>query len=325
MATPRPPTLSESTTGVFVISATPFTDQGAVDDASLETLVDYYLARGVHGLTVLGMMGEAQKLTERESATFVRAMLQLVAGRVPVVVGVSSGALDAMRALAEASMEHGAAGVMVAPATGLKTDDQQMAYVEQVCQTLGDRVPIVYQDYPPTTGVFLSSSLFHRIVRTFRQVVMLKMEDNPGLDKITRIREAEARGDVRRISLSVGNGGLLLPQSLARGADGVMTGFGYPEMLTHVYARWTTGDHDGAEEVYDCYLPLVMYELQPGFGLAVRKEILRRRGAIRNARTRAPGPSLSRHDAAELDRLLHRLHARLEQIGAPPMGITRQR
>lgn len=304
--------LSESTSGVFVIAATPFTDEGAVDYASVETLVAYYLDRGVHGITLLGMMGEAHKLTHQESVAFVRTMLARIAGRVPVVVGVSSSSLDVMRELTDEAMSAGAAGVMVAPAVGLRTDDQQFAYVASVCEALTAKVPTVYQDYPPTTGVYLSASLFQQLAKAFPQIVMLKMEDNPGLDKITKIREAEARGDVRRVSITVGNGGLLLPQSLARGADGIMTGFGYPEMLVQVYERWIAGDHDGAEDVYDRYLPLVTYEQQPGFGLAVRKEILRRRGAIQSAKVRAPGPRLSPIDLTELDRLLRRLDSKLD-------------
>lgn len=299
--------LSEESYGVFVISATPFASDGTLDVASVPQLVDYYLGHGVHGLTLLGMMGEAGKLTQDESLTFVRAMLARIGGRVPVVVGVSQTSLVAMRELAHESMNAGAAGVMVAPPTGLRTDDQQFAWFGDVCAALGPNVPCVYQDYPPTTGVFLSASLYLRLAAAYPQIAMLKMEDHPGLDKITRIRAAEANGTVRRTSIVVGNGGLLLPQGLARGADGVMTGFGYPEMLVQVYERHAAGDHDAAEAIYDRYLPLVIYEQQPGFGLALRKEILRRRGALRSATVRAPGPRLTPTDVAELDRVLARL------------------
>lgn len=301
--------LSPATHGVFVISATPFTATGALDLDSVDALVEFYLDRGVHGITLLGMMGEAHTLTEHEAVCFVRAMLARVRGRVPVIVGVSHSALAVMRALADEAMQAGAAGVMVAPVAGLRTDDQQLAYAVAVSEALGD-VPWVYQDYPPTTGVFLSAPLFTRIANACPTVAMLKMEDNPGLHKITALREAEARGAQRRLAIVVGNGGLLLPQGLARGADGVMTGFGFPEMLVEVCARWARGDVDGAEDAYDRYLPLVTYELQPGYGLAVRKEILRRRGAIRTATQRASGPRLGPAGVAELDRLLKRLEAR---------------
>jgi 4-hydroxy-tetrahydrodipicolinate synthase len=82
-------------------------------------------------------------------------------------------------------------------------------------------------------------------------------------------------------------------------------------MLVEVYERHVAGDADGAEDVYDRYLPLVCYEQQPGYGLAVRKEILRRRGAIRSASVRVPGPALTAADVAEVDRLMSRLALRL--------------
>lgn len=305
------PRLDERTKGAFVISVTPFHEDGRIDFDSLDSVLDFYVAQGVHGITLLGMMGEATKLTDDESVAVVRHGLARVAGRVTVVVGASNTSLTAMRALVDAAMEHGAAGIMVAPASGLRTDDQIHGWTGAVCEALGPGVPLVWQDYPPTTGVYLSAPLFGRIVRDFPQVVMLKTEDNPNLNKLTAIRRAEQLHEQRRVSIVVGNGGLFLPQSLARGADGVMTGFGFPRMLAEVFARHEAGDVDGAEDVYDAYLPLVVYEQQPGFGLAVRKEILRRQGAIRTATVRAPGPGLGGADLAEIDRLLARLEQRL--------------
>ena len=108
-----------------------------------------------------------------------------------------------------------------------------------------------------------------------------------------------------------GNGGLYLPQELARGADGAMTGFAYPEMLVEVVSLHAEGKAENAEDLFDAYLPLVRYEQQPGFGLAVRKEVLRQRGAIACSLTRSPGPSLSQSDQKELSKLIARLGRRL--------------
>jgi 4-hydroxy-tetrahydrodipicolinate synthase len=120
---------------------------------------------------------------------------------------------------------------------------------------------------------------------------------------------------LRRVSILVGNGGLYLPEELSRGADGAMTGFAFPEMLVQVVDRFRSGDIEGAQSVFDAYLPVVRYEQQPGFGLAVRKEFLRRRGAIANGATRAPGPKLSGVDLDELSGLLARLEDRLNDMG----------
>jgi 4-hydroxy-tetrahydrodipicolinate synthase len=301
--------LNEDAKGVYVISATPFLDDGAIDVASADRLVEFYIEAGVSGITILGMMGEANKLTPNEAEGFLGHVLARVAGRVPVVVGVSAAGLDNLARLSAVAMEHGAAGVMVAPAPGLNTEEKLHGYFAAVFAALGPEVPVCYQDYPFATGVAISPTQFNRMVGEFPQLVMLKHEDWPGLQKLSAVRLGAERAGVRRVSILCGNGGLYLPQELARGADGAMTGFAYPEMLVAVVARFAAGDRDGAEDLYDAYLPLLRHEQQPGFGLALRKEILRRRGLIACARTRAPGPALTATDHAELDRLLRRLNA----------------
>lgn len=303
--------LSESAKGVYIISATPFAEDGALDLDSASRLVEFYLEAGVQGITILGMMGEAPKLSLDEAQRFLRHMLERAAGRLPVVVGVSNAGLDNLARLAGQAMELGAAGVMVAPIPGLSTESRLMGYFESVCRALGPDVPLCYQDYPQSTGVHISVETFNRLVAAEPQVVMLKHEDCPGLGKLTALREAAERDGLRRVSVLVGNGGLYLPQELARGADGAMTGFAFPEMLVAVCQRHAAGETEAAEDLYDAYLPLVRHEQQPGFGLALRKEILRRRGVIASARTRAPGPSLGPRDQAELTRLLDRLERRL--------------
>jgi 4-hydroxy-tetrahydrodipicolinate synthase len=306
------PRLNETARGVYIIAATPFLDDGSVDFAGIGRLVDFYVGHGVTGMTILGMMGEAPKLSAAEQTAVMQAFLR-AADRLPVVVGVSNPGLAGLGALARAAMDGGAAGVMVAPLPGLRTEEALGRYVAEMVAELGD-IPWVYQDYPQATGVSISVPCFLRLVADHPTLVMLKHEDCPGLGKITRIRQAEDETGSRRVSILCGNGGLYLPQELARGADGAMTGFAYPEMLVEVVRRWGD-DPEAAEDLYDAYLPLVRHEQQPGFGLAVRKEVLRRRGVIASARTRAPGPSLTATDQAELTRLLHRLERNLARLG----------
>jgi 4-hydroxy-tetrahydrodipicolinate synthase len=302
--------MDESARGLYVISVTPFTEDGAVDWASLESLVEFYIRCGVHGITLLGMMGEAHKLSSEESVRLVEHAVRHVASRVPVVVGVSSGGIAPLRSLAMTAMDAGAAAVMVAPPAGLRTDDQILGYYRQVAAALGPDVPFIYQDYPQSTAVYLSASLFARLAEAVPSLVMLKLEDCPGLDKLSRIRAEAASAGRRRVSILAGNGGLYFPQFLRRGADGAMTGFAYPDVLAQVYERFAAGDAEGADDLYDHFLPLIAHEQQPGFGLALRKEMLRRRGAIACAAARQPGPALTAADRAELDHLLARVEKR---------------
>ncbi|HWI28240.1 MAG TPA: dihydrodipicolinate synthase family protein [Stellaceae bacterium] len=306
--------LDETARGVYVISATPFTDNGAMDWPSTDRLMDFYLQCGVDGMTILGVFGEAPKLSPDEAEAFVARCLKRVGRRVPIIVGVSSPGMKLLGDFARRSMDLGAAGVMVSPATGLKTEEQIYAYVESAVKELGSDIPTVLQDYPQLTQVFMSPALVNRCFADFPSLKMLKHEEAPGLRKLARVREADkARG--RRISILVGNGGIHLPQELARGADGAMTGFAFPEMLVEVCRRFAAGDREGAEDVFDAYLPLVRHELQPGIGLALRKETLRRRGIIASGRPRAPGPSLDAADLAELGHLLQRVERATARLG----------
>jgi 4-hydroxy-tetrahydrodipicolinate synthase len=306
-----PHRLTADAKGVYVIAATPFTDAGAVDFASIDTLVDFYLRCGVDGMTILGVMGEAQKLAEGEAMEATAAFLARVADRIPVIVGVSNPGTAQLVKLAGFALEKGAAGVMVQPIAGLKTDEAVEAYIRGVIAALGPDVPVCYQDYPQLTGVFNSAGAFVRMVDEHPSIVMLKHEEAPGLRKLTSIRRACSGKPRRYVSILCGNGGMHLPQEYRRGADGAMTGFAYPDMLVEIDRLFRAGQHEDAEDVYDRYLPLLRHEGQMGVGLALRKEILKRRGAIASAAVRAPGPKLDADDVKELDVLMARLEHKL--------------
>lgn len=307
--------LDERASGVYIIAVTPFTADGSLDLGSTDRLVDFYLDKGATGLTVLGMMGEAPKLTADESQAYVRRVLARVDGRVPVVVGVSSPGLAAMGELTQRVMADGAAGVMVAPPSNLRTDDQICNYYRLVAETLGSQTPFVLQDFPLSTNVQIAPSVIDRIVREIPSCVMLKHEDWPGLAKISAVRSASAKGETRRISILVGNGGVFLPEELSRGADGAMTGFAFPEMMVDVWKAHSAGDIERAHDLFDAYLPLARYEQQPGLGLLVRKYVLAKRGAIAEPVLRSPAGRLSDADIADIERLLERQTRRLEELG----------
>ncbi|MGN6820433.1 MAG: dihydrodipicolinate synthase family protein [Sphingomonas sp.] len=301
--------LDATARGVFVISVTPFADDGALDLDGVGRLMDFYLAHGVSGVTILGMMGEAPKLSAAEARAFVEAVCRHVDGRIPVVVGVSSAGFAAMSELATLSMDAGAAGVMVAPPASVRTDAQIVDYFQSAADALGD-IPFVLQDFPLATNVQIAPDVIGEIVRRIDTCVMLKHEDWPGLNKITALRDIEEKGG-RRISILCGNGGLFLPEELGRGADGAMTGYAYPEMLVDICRLHAAGDTDAAAELFDAHLPLVRYEQQPGAGLAVRKYVLARRGAIASSGQRKPGRRLSALEAGEVENLIARLERRL--------------
>jgi 4-hydroxy-tetrahydrodipicolinate synthase len=302
--------LDETAKGVFTIAATPFLPDGTLDEASLDQMTDFYMEKGATGLTILGMMGEAGKLSADESERVIGKIC--ARADVPVIVGVSAPGFAAIEALSKVAMDKGAAGVMVAPPSTLKTDGQIIGYFKTVAERLGE-IPWVLQDFPLVTNVLIDPGVILKIVEDCPTMVMLKHEDWPGLEKISTLCAASDAG-ARRISILCGSGGQFLLEEMIRGADGAMTGFAYPEMMRDVVRLVSQGDEAAARDVFDAYLPLVRYESQPGLGLAVRKYILAKRGAIAHDTVRAPGPKLTAATIAEIETLIARQNARLAAL-----------
>ena len=297
--------LDHTAKGVYVIAVTPFLPDGAVDTNSIDRMTDFYRSCGVSGMTILGMMGEAPKLDAAEALAISRQVVRRA--NVPVIVGVSAPGFAAMRALACGVMDAGAAGVMIAPPPALRTDDQIVNYFAQAVAAVGSDVPFVLQDYPLVLTVVMTPKVIRRIVMDNPSCVMLKHEDWPGLEKISALRGFQRDGSLRPLSILCGNGGLFLDFEMERGADGAMTGYAFPDMLVDVVKSAQQGDREAAHDLFDAHLPLMRYEQQQGIGLAVRKYVLQKRGAIAHDAQRATGSSLSGTARAEIDYLLSRL------------------
>jgi 4-hydroxy-tetrahydrodipicolinate synthase len=299
---------STGSKGVYAIATTPFLADGALDTTSIDRLTDFYQDSGCTGITILGIMGEAPKLEPAES----RAIIRQVVGRskVPVIVGVSAPGFAAMRSLARDAMDMGAAGVMIAPAPALRTDEQIVNYFGQAVEAVGEDLPWVLQDYPLTLSVVMSPSVVAKIISNHPSCLMLKHEDWPGLEKISKLRAMQKAGELRPFSILCGNGGMFLDFEPERGADGAMTGYGFPDMLVELVGLFADGKRDEAHDLFDAHLPLIRYEQQLGIGLAVRKHVLMRRGVITSDAQRKPGLALTETARAEVDYLLERLGRR---------------
>jgi 4-hydroxy-tetrahydrodipicolinate synthase len=298
--------LDATAQGVFPIAPTPFLPDGRIDEVSLDRMTDFYLEVGATGVTVLGIMGEAPKLEHQEALDVASRMIRRAKG-IPVVVGVSAPGFAAMRSLARATMDAGAAGVMIAPPPSLRTDDQIVTYYSQAVEAIGPDIPFVIQDYPLTLSVVMTPAVIRRIVTDNPSCVMLKHEDWPGLEKISALRRFQKEGTLRPLSILTGNGGLFLDFEMERGADGAMTGYAFPDMLVDVVRLSKSGQRDAAHDLFDAHLPLVRYEQQQGVGLAVRKYVMMRRGILASDAQRKPAGALSAAAKAEVDYLLTRV------------------
>lgn len=292
----------EALHGVCTIALTPFTEAGEVDHEGIGSLTESYLDSGVHGITVLGIMGEAGKLSDAERGAIARRYLSAVAGRVPVVAGCSAGGTDVAAGYVREAQEAGAAAVMVAPPNNQRNLDLVFEHYRRIARVA--TVPIVVQDEPVNTGVSMPAPFIARLVDELEPCRYVKLEEAPTTIKTTRILES-VRTETRVFG---GLGGLYFYEELARGAGGIMTGFGYPHVLVETYRLFVEGKEREAREFFFRYLPLIRFEAQLGVGgVGVRKEVFKLRSVIASSHVRSPAPALDERTLYELQELIELL------------------
>ncbi len=288
--------------GVCTIALTPFSEKGDVDEAGIESLSEMYLNAGVHGVTILGIMGEAHKLSDAERTLVMERYLSAIDGRVPVVVGCSAAATRVAMERAREAEAAGAAAVMVAPPSNIKNLDLVFEHYRRVAE--GASVPVVVQDEPVNTGVTMPAPFLARLIDEIPNCRYVKLEEAPTTIKTTALLET-ASSDV---SVFGGLGGMYFYEELARGAAGIMTGFAYQEILARTYELFAAGEKREAQEYFFRYLPLIRFEAQLGVGgVGIRKEVFKLRGVIPSSHVRFPAPALDEETLRELGGLIELL------------------
>jgi 4-hydroxy-tetrahydrodipicolinate synthase len=286
--------------GVFSVLPTPFHDDGSLDLDSLKKVVDLYMSAGIDGVTALGVTGEVARLTDDERKVVLETIVQQVGGRGKVIAGTSADGLHKCIAYTREARALGASGVMVSPPRLPKLNSEAVVHHFVKLAAAVD-IPIVIQDYPPISGFTMEASLLARIAREVPSARTIKLEDPPTPLKTVRILE-QAKG--MEVNILGGLGGVFLLEELLAGAAGVMTGFAYPEILVEVVRAFKAGEVDKAADAFYPFVSLMRFEFQEGIGMAIRKEVLRRRGAIKSAAIRAPGAVMDRSTTEALDRQL---------------------
>lgn len=286
--------------GVYSVLPTPFSAAGDVDEDSLRRVLDLFLEAGVSGVTALGVTGEVARLDDRERRRVLEVVTSHVNGRIGVVAGTTAEGTRTCIAYSRHAREAGATAVMVSPPRMPKLNSEA---VVRHFHALADAVDveIVVQDYPPISGYAMEPWLLARIAREIPRARTIKLEDPPTPFKTSRILEQSGDVDVRIFG---GLGGVFLLEELMAGATGAMTGFAYPEILVRIVTLFRSGKVDEAADVFYRAVPLMRFEFQEGIGMAIRKEVLHRRGALASAATRAPAAGLDATTRAALDRVL---------------------
>ncbi|MDX6204267.1 MAG: 4-hydroxy-tetrahydrodipicolinate synthase [Frankiales bacterium] len=285
--------------GTWFVMPTPFDDDGGLDLDSQARLVDAAIAWGVDGLTVLGVMSEVSSLTDDERDRALDVIVAAAGGRVPIAVGCSAAASRIVRERVARAAAKGAAAAMVSAPQLLRNTDALPRFYEQAF--LGADIAAVVQDEPAATGVLVPVSVLARCLQAARTDV-IKLEDPPTPPKITALLSTDGT-----LAVFGGLGGVSALSELTRGACGTMTGFAFPEVLRAVREAVEDKDHLRAGTIFDRYLPLIQFEAQPVVGVAIRKEVLRRRGVIATATTRGIAPRIDETTARELSEVLDRV------------------
>jgi len=286
--------------GIYNITPTPFHADGSLDEASLATLTQFNIDKGVDGMTILGVMGETSKVTDGERDRIISGVLA-AAGDLPICVGTTHTGTDGCVIYSKRAEELGAKAVMVAPPLLARSNEEAMRrHYLTVAEAID--IPIVVQDHPASSRVYMSVEFIVKLAEEAAQCNFLKLEDVPCPPKVAKARAAKPD-----MVIFGGLGGMMFLEELKSGADGAMTGFGFPDILVDIYRKYMSGDIDGATKTFYHYCPLIRFEAQDGISMTLRKEIYARRGAIASAQPRRPYAALDEGTLRDLDDLLTRL------------------
>jgi dihydrodipicolinate synthase/N-acetylneuraminate lyase len=288
--------------GVVPILVTPFDEQGRIDVDSLEHLIDFDIAAGVHGLGV-ALGSEIFKLTEGERDLVTRAVVRHVAGRVPVVINSGASGTHLAVEYSRAAEAAGADALMVLPPHFMPASAAEMAdYYRTIDAAIG--IPIILQDIPQAP---VPPGLALRLIEECRHVTAIKVETPPTTTKVAEM--AAAVGDQLRII--GGAGGSYLIEEMRRGAQGTMPFCSQPAAFVEVYSRFRAGDEAGARDVFDTTIMAVNRLAAQGGDLFyhVHKQLLVRLGVIRTAHVRSPTMVVDPISQREIDELIDRVTA----------------
>jgi 4-hydroxy-tetrahydrodipicolinate synthase len=271
--------------GLWGVLATPFTaDAARVDEESLRREVAYLLGCGVAGLVVLGVFGEAARLSAAERVQVARLVHDAAPGT-PLVLGIAErGTQDAI----------GSARQLLDTVAGAETSlmvqvpSAEPAVLSEHLGRIHDATGtgLVVQDYPVISGVTISSEQLLAGIKDAGYVVAVKSECPP-----TSAAIAELTADTD-VPVFGGLGGIGLLDELAVGAAGAMTGFSFPEALAATLKAWDDGGYPAARETFLPWLPLVNFEAQVKIGLAIRKASWQERGILTSGAVRPPAPAM---------------------------------
>jgi len=288
--------------GVHFMMPTVFNDEDSIDIKSMYSVCKFAKNSGCKGLVLLGVMGEAHRLSEHERNFLIEEISQLSKelGLI-LTIGASAESGYLATSYAAAASDFGAEQVMVAPPIMKKPNENVLfRYYEDINNSIGKNTRIVIQDLPEQSGVHMSPQFMVDLHKNLDKVNSIKLEDPPTPSKISKIDKLRSKD----LKIFGGLGGLFFLEELKRGASGTMTGFAFTEILVEIYDLFSKDKITEAKDVFYKWLPLIRYENTAGISLSIRKEILRKRKITSYSNVRYPSPAMDEDDKKELDFIL---------------------
>ncbi len=282
--------------GIFTIPVTPFDAAGELDLDGLGRVVDFSVECGAHGLVHPVMASEFFVLSDAERLEMIPLVVRRVAGRCPVVIGVSGVSTQSAVTFARAAREAGADAVIAMPPYVQKySDDDVQRYFAAIAGEAG--VPVFIQNAGMAA---VNRDLLLKIVREVEGVHFVKEEVPPALVSMSRLIDVQ---EPRVWGVFGGHGCAHLFSELRRGAVGNMPVNTFTDIFVRMFNLWESGDRAGAEALHRRLMPLINRS-------GPAKEALVRRGIIRSAKTRAAGNAgFDAHDREELNAFWPELEA----------------
>jgi 4-hydroxy-tetrahydrodipicolinate synthase len=269
--------------GIVPILQTPFTEDGRVDAESLSRLVDHVIQAGAVGVIYPAVASEVHKLTPGERRAMVEVILERVGGRVPVIVGVSTGTAEASLALARHAETRGATGILAqAPERTAGDAEQVREYFRTVAR--GVDLMLMIQDLDWHGGgmdLSLICELFEELP-TFR---CIKVETVPAGPKYSRILSVTGG----RLHVSGGWAVAQMLEGLERGVHAFMPEGSMVAIYRTIMARYAAGDREGARLLFERLLPILAFVKQHiDISIQFFKRVLVAKGIFRTTIVREP-------------------------------------
>ncbi len=288
--------------GIFTIPSTPFQEDGQIDVEGFRRVVDFCIECGAHGLVYPVNASEWIHLTDDERLKLTEILVEQNAGRLPVVVSVTSNSKEGSSRFASHAASVGADALIAMPPV-VRMRDHSEKVIYEYFQEISNvaKLPIFIQNWTGPIGTVMSSNFLLRLCREIEHVSYIKEETIPSTTRLTEIVEGND-GSVK--GFFGGSGGRYLIEEYLRKTDGNMPGCHVTDVVVAFWNALENGDDARAQHIYKEMAPLFFFESQLS---GCYKEVLKRRGVIDCAKKRNGDMPLDAIASEYLDRVLQDL------------------